>query len=112
MLQMLQDNSIFADFHNADLLKEKRIDLEKSFREKDGVRVLVATSTLAAGVNTPARRVLILGTTRNGHIIPSYEIPKNVVEQEDQHSIKMEMLMFLLEKVILNKKKKDLRKKN
>ena len=74
MLQMLQDNSIFADFHNADLLKEKRIDLEKSFREKDGVRVLVATSTLAAGVNTPARRVIILGTTRNGHIIPSYEI--------------------------------------
>jgi helicase len=74
MLQMLQDNSIFADFHNADLSKEKRVELEKSFRNQDGIRVLVATSTLAAGVNTPARRVIILGTTRNGHLIPSYEI--------------------------------------
>ena len=74
MLQMLHENNIFADFHNADLSKDKRIQIEKSFREKDGLRVLVATSTLAAGVNTPARRVIILGTTRSGQIIPSYEI--------------------------------------
>lgn len=74
MLQMLQENNVFADFHNADLTKEKRISLESSFRDKNGIRVLVATSTLAAGVNTPARRVIILGTTRSGQLIPSYEI--------------------------------------
>lgn len=74
MLKMLHDNNVFADFHNADLSKEKRINLEKSFRDKNGVRVLVSTSTLAAGVNTPARRVIVLGTTRNGIIVPSYDI--------------------------------------
>ena len=74
MLNMLQDNNVFADFHNADLSKDKRINMEESFRNKDGIRVLVSTSTLAAGVNTPARRVVILGTTRNGQIVPSYDI--------------------------------------
>lgn len=74
MLKMFQENNVFCDFHNADLSKDKRINLEKSFRDKNGVRVLVSTSTLAAGVNTPARRVIILGTTRNGIIIPSYDI--------------------------------------
>lgn len=74
MVKMFQENNVFCDFHNADLSKEKRINLEKSFRDKNGVRVLVSTSTLAAGVNTPARRVIVLGTTRNGIIIPSYDI--------------------------------------
>jgi replicative superfamily II helicase/intein/homing endonuclease len=52
-----------AEFHNADLEKEKRMEVESAFR-KGEIDHLVATSTLAYGVNLPARRVLVLGVNR------------------------------------------------
>jgi len=49
-------------FHNADLTREERQVLEEEFRHKDTtLRVLVATTTLAMGVNTPASAVVIVG---------------------------------------------------
>jgi helicase len=45
-------------FHNADVPKEEREEIEKAFRE-GRLPVLVATSTLAYGVNLPADTVLI-----------------------------------------------------
>ena len=49
-------------FHNSDLDRDERIVLEQTFREADsGLRVLVATTTLAMGVNTPAEAVIIAG---------------------------------------------------
>ncbi|NPB07155.1 MAG: DEAD/DEAH box helicase [Aquificae bacterium] len=45
-------------FHNADVPKEEREKIEKAFREGK-LPVLVATSTLAYGVNLPADTVLI-----------------------------------------------------
>lgn len=49
-------------FHNADLTREERQVLEEEFRRKDAkLRVLVATTTLAMGVNTPASAVVIVG---------------------------------------------------
>jgi len=45
-------------FHNADVPKEERDEIEKAFREGK-LPVLVATSTLAYGVNLPADTVLI-----------------------------------------------------
>jgi len=45
-------------FHNADVPKEERDAIEKAFREGK-LPVLVATSTLAYGVNLPADTVLI-----------------------------------------------------
>jgi replicative superfamily II helicase len=52
-------------FHNRDLDREERAIVESSFRKSDGtVRVLAATSTLAAGVNTPASTVVIVETTK------------------------------------------------
>ncbi|WP_448588287.1 DEAD/DEAH box helicase [Thermocrinis sp.] len=46
-------------FHNADVPKEEREFIEEEFR-KGKLRVLVATQTLAYGVNLPADRVLIM----------------------------------------------------
>lgn len=47
-------------FHNASLTREERVAVERAFRDPQGaVKVLVATTTVAAGVNTPARTVII-----------------------------------------------------
>lgn len=50
-------------FHNGDLTRDERIAVEHGFRARDGgIQVLVATSTVAAGVNTPASTVVIVET--------------------------------------------------
>lgn len=49
-------------FHNADLTRDERQVLEEEFRRSETkLRVLVATTTLAMGVNTPASAVVIVG---------------------------------------------------
>ncbi len=49
-------------FHSADLDREEREVVEASFRDSTGeIKVLVATTTLAMGVNTPAWSVVIEG---------------------------------------------------
>ncbi len=50
-------------FHNADLTLQKRKDLEDEFTNGD-LRVLIATSTVAAGCNFPARNVIVCGVYR------------------------------------------------
>lgn len=47
-------------FHNTNLLREERITVERAFRDPAGqVRVLAATTTVAAGINTPASTVIL-----------------------------------------------------
>ncbi len=46
-------------FHNADIPKEEREEIEKAFRRGE-LQTLIATQTLAYGVNLPADRVIIL----------------------------------------------------
>ena len=47
-------------FHNSSLTRDERVTVERAFRNPQGaVKVLVATTTVAAGVNTPARTVII-----------------------------------------------------
>jgi replicative superfamily II helicase len=53
-----------VEVHNAELSLQDRIRVSKSFKEKDGLRIIVATSTLAWGINLPARRVIITGVHR------------------------------------------------
>jgi replicative superfamily II helicase len=54
-------------FHNTNLNPDEKIAVERSFRNpKGGVQVLVATSTLAAGINTPADTVIIVETEFRG----------------------------------------------
>ena len=74
MLAALKQVGIAGEFHNADLEKEKRHEVEKRFREDKSLRCIVATSTLAWGLNLPARRVIILGVHRGLDIVGSYDI--------------------------------------
>jgi replicative superfamily II helicase len=54
-------------FHNSHLSPDERRVVEEEFRAVDaGVRVIVATTTLAMGVNTPAASVLIVGLQHPG----------------------------------------------
>jgi replicative superfamily II helicase len=47
-------------FHNSNLNREEREVVERSFRQADGhIFVLAATTTVAAGINTPASTVIL-----------------------------------------------------
>ena len=74
MKKWLTEAGIKCEYHNADLEKEKRHKVEKAFREDQEMRVIVATSTLAWGLNMPARRVIILGVHRGLDLVESYDI--------------------------------------
>ena len=50
-------------FHHAGLTAEQRHYVETNFRNRN-LKVIVATPTLAAGINLPARRVIVRDTTR------------------------------------------------
>lgn len=63
LLSELRECQEEAEFHNADLNRDSRVRLEKRFKTGD-LRIVIATSTLAYGINMPARRVLVLGIHR------------------------------------------------
>jgi helicase len=67
-------------FHNSDLDARERAALETTFRDPNSpLRVLVATTTLAMGVNTPAEAVVIAGLTHPGGVAYSVAEYKNMV---------------------------------
>ncbi len=63
LLSKLKELGINAEFHNADIEFENRLKITENFKN-NGIRVLIATSTLAWGINLPARRVIICGVNR------------------------------------------------
>lgn len=65
IMGMLENGGYVVEFHNADLEADERINIEESFKNKaGGVRIIIATSTLAYGLNLPARVVIIAGMHR------------------------------------------------
>ena len=61
-LHILNNYGFSCDFHNADLGPEKRRQIETDFNSGK-IQVLVASSTLAWGVNVNARRVVLAHTS-------------------------------------------------
>jgi helicase len=78
MTKALQEAGIQAEFHCALLDKAQRVALENRFRTDPKLRCVVATSTLAWGLNMPARRVIVLGITRGFEEVESYNIAQMV----------------------------------
>ena len=74
MKKNLTDAGIECHFHNADLESNERAKLEDRFKNDPKLRVIVATSTLAWGMNLPARRVIILGVHRGVDEVESHDI--------------------------------------
>lgn len=66
-----------SNFHHAGLNLKSRQFLEASFKEKK-LRVLISTSTLAWGVNLPARRVIIVGCRRGLELVAQYDIKQMI----------------------------------
>lgn len=67
-------------FHNSHLDREERLVIEEHFRRRDTrLRVIVATTTLAMGVNTPASAVVIVGLEHPGPKAYSVAEYKNLV---------------------------------
>lgn len=73
LLTELECAGIEAHFHNANLDKNDRVAIERAFRDTD-LRVILATSTLAWGMNLPARRVCITGIHRGLQEVEWYDI--------------------------------------
>ena len=66
IMGMLDGAGYTVEFHNADLEVDDRVNIEDSFKSRDqgSVRIIIATSTLAYGLNLPARIVIITGMHR------------------------------------------------
>lgn len=78
LLRRFIDIGIKAEFHNADLDREDRLRLVEEFKRKNGLRVLIATSTLAWGINVPARRVIVAGIHRASEEVSPVDIKQMV----------------------------------
>jgi replicative superfamily II helicase len=73
MKKALEEAGIACEFHYSGLEKADRHKLEEKFKTGK-LRALVATSTLAWGLNMPARRVVILGVHRGVTEVETYDI--------------------------------------
>lgn len=69
-----------VSFHHAGLKRHDRLLIENAFKENT-LKVLVATPTLAAGINLPARRVVVRDVRRFYQNLGYYFIPTLEIHQ-------------------------------
>lgn len=74
------NHCISATLHHSLLLPEERVLSERYFKDSNGVSVMVATPTIAQGINLPADIVLIAGSTR-------FDSQSSKMEQIQAHEI-------------------------
>ena len=74
LVNKLESRGVESEFHNADLDSSSRQEIENKFKNDKNLRVIIATSTLAQGLNLPARRVIIAGVHRGSTLVPSFDI--------------------------------------
>ncbi|MCQ2079090.1 MAG: DEAD/DEAH box helicase [archaeon] len=67
-------------FHHAGLEYNQRRSVEEGFRNRS-IKCIVATPTLAAGINLPARRVIVRDTTRFESNAGNVPIPNMEIQQ-------------------------------
>lgn len=94
VLEKLRADGVKVEFHNADLDRDARVTLEKEFRE-GSLRVVVATSTLAYGVNMPARRVVVVGVHRGISEVDPIDV-KQMVGRAGRYGIDPEGDAYIL----------------
>lgn len=78
MVEELKKAGIDSEFHHGDLEFDKRVKLEDRFADDPDFRVLVCTSTLAWGMNLPARRTIVVGVTRGLSRVENYDIQQMI----------------------------------
>ncbi|GEM86033.1 DEAD/DEAH box helicase [Meiothermus granaticius] len=86
-------------FHTSDLSREERAIIEAAFRQKDSpIRVMTATTTLAAGVNTPATTVILAETEFMGEDGRAFRVAevKNMAGRAGRLGIKDEGRAIIL----------------
>lgn len=69
----LKQFGIDVEFHNSDLSKKNRLEIERKFKSGE-LKYIVSTSTLAAGLNLPARRVILAHTSYGMTAMEVYEV--------------------------------------
>jgi replicative superfamily II helicase len=74
LLKRLEAQNIPCGFYSADLSLARRKALRQKFLDDPAFRVLVSTSSLAWGVQLPARRVVILGVHRGRSEVDNFDI--------------------------------------
>lgn len=78
MVKNLERYGIKSEFHNGTKDMKTRMELERRFKEDKNFRVLVSTSTLAWGLNLPARRVIVTGVHRGLSEVENYDIQQMI----------------------------------
>jgi helicase len=67
-----------TELHNSELTLKDRVRITNEFKQKDGLRIIVATSTLAWGVNLPCRRAIVVGIHRGLQEVEPLDIKQMV----------------------------------
>ena len=73
-LKVFKDSGVECKIYNADVDVNNRSSLIDEFIDPDGLKCLLSTSSLAWGINLPAKRVVVVGTTRGTSDVEVFDL--------------------------------------